>query len=68
MCLMCPLQMLTLNENQVGDAGVRALANACASGSLASITNIYLDLNDATQVGEKAMRDVAKARDIRVYV
>ena len=39
-----------------------------AMGSLASISDIYLDFNEATQVGKEAMRDVAKARGFRVYV
>ena len=32
------VQTLNLYENQIGDAGVTALANACASGSLAQLT------------------------------
>ena len=68
MCDTPPAQVLSLHTNQIGDAGVTALANACASGSLASITNIYLDFNEATQVGKEAMRDVAKARGFSVTV
>ena len=62
------MQSLSLSENKIGDTGVTALANACASGSLASITNIYLQNNEATQVGKEAMRDVAKARGFSVTV
>ena len=68
MCHMCYAQRLDLRGNQIGDAGVTALAGACAGGSLASITDIYLQKNKATQVGKEAMRDVAKARGISVYV
>ena len=68
MCRTSTVQTLNLYENQIGDAGVTALADACASGALASITNIYLQNNKATQVGKEAMRDVAKARGISVYV
>jgi hypothetical protein len=32
------VQTLSLYGNQIGDAGVMALANACASGSLAQLT------------------------------
>ena len=32
------MQTLNLYENQIGDAGVTALAKACASGSLAQLT------------------------------
>ena len=63
-----PVQKLFLGRNQISDKGVTALANACASGSLASITNIYLQNNEATQVGKEAMRDIAKARGFRVIV
>ena len=68
MCDPSTVQTLDLQFNQIGDAGVTALADACASGSLASITNIYLQNNKATQVGKEAMRDVAKARGFSVAV
>ena len=32
------VQVLWLSDNKIGDAGVTALANACASGSLAQLT------------------------------
>ena len=31
------IQFLNLNNNQIGDVGLTALANACASGSLAQL-------------------------------
>ena len=37
-----PVQKLFLGRNQIGDAGVTALANACASGSLAKLTYVGL--------------------------
>ena len=37
MCHMCYAQGLDLDSNKIGDAGVTALANACASGSLAQL-------------------------------
>ena len=36
---------LHLRDNQIGDAGVTALAGACASGSLASLRMLGLDEN-----------------------
>ena len=62
------VQTLNLAYNQIGNDGVSALASACASGSLASITAINLSSNKATEVGKEAMRDVAKARGFDVYV
>ena len=38
MCDKRAVQDLRLGDNQLGDAGVLALANACASGSLAQMT------------------------------
>ena len=40
-----PVQNLSLADNEIGDAGVTALADACASGSLEK-------LRDVTLVGE----------------
>ena len=37
MCDASTVQALVLSGNQIGDAGVTALANACASGSLAQL-------------------------------
>ena len=68
MCNTLIVQELGLGYNQIGDKGVTALANACASGSLASITDINLLNNKATEVGKEAMRDVAKARGFYINV
>ena len=38
MCDPSTVQTLDLQFNQIGDAGVTALADACASGSLAQLT------------------------------
>ena len=38
MCDTPAVQNLGLGDNQIGDAGVTALADACASGSLAQLT------------------------------
>ena len=37
MCDMCHTQTLGLNNNQFGDAGVTALAQACAGGAMAQL-------------------------------
>ena len=59
---MCHTQELYLYENQIGDAGLTALAKAVESGALASVTFIDLENNKATEAGKKAMRDVAQTR------
>ena len=43
MCRTSTVQTLHLYGNQIGDAGVTALANACASGSLASLETLVMD-------------------------
>ena len=43
MCDTSAVQELWLQRNQVGDAGVTALANACASGSLPALKEILID-------------------------
>ncbi len=36
-CLMCNVQELYLNDNQIGDVGCTALAEAAASGAMAQL-------------------------------
>ena len=43
MCNTLAVQILGLSSNQISDAGVTALANACASGSMASLESLYMD-------------------------
>ena len=42
MCDPSTVQKLDLEQNQIGDAGVTALADACASGSLASLKKLVV--------------------------
>ena len=42
MCDMCHTQTLGLNNNQFGDAGVTALAQACAGGAMAQLQVSWL--------------------------
>ena len=42
-CLMCHTQVLRLGGNQIGDAGLDALAKAVESGALASLKKIVVD-------------------------
>ena len=42
MCDTLAVQELYLSNNKIGDAGVTALANACASGSLASLKKLVV--------------------------
>ena len=47
--------------NQIGDAGVTALADACASGSLAKLTGVFLGGNPgSSEPVDKVLRDRKK--------
>ena len=67
MCHACRAQTLELQVNRIGDAGVTALANACAGGALASGAMVLLAVNKATKAGKQAVRDAAKARGVKVH-
>ena len=54
MCHMCRAQTLRLAFNQIGDAGVTVLANACAGGALASCTMLVLAMNQIGDAGTEA--------------
>ena len=55
------MQFLTLRDNEIGDAGVTALANACASGSLARLTNVSLGGNPGrSEAVDKVLMDRKK--------
>ena len=56
-CLMCHTQELTLENNNIGDAGLTALAKAVESGALASLTRLELWGNAIGDDGMKALAD-----------
>ena len=61
MCDTPTVQVLQLQLNQIGDAGVTALANACASGSLAKLTDVTLVGNPGnSEPVDKVLRDRTK--------
>ena len=56
---MCaPSQTLLLGDNQIGDAGVTALATACAGGALPQCTFLNLRGN---QIGDAGVSALASA-------
>ena len=55
---MCPLQKLWLYDNQIGDAGVTALALACAGGAMAQLETLDLSRN---QIGDAGVTALASA-------
>ena len=57
-CLMCHTQTLGLEANQIGDAGLAALAKAVESGALAKCTYINLGVN---QIGDAGLSALAGA-------
>ena len=51
MCNAPAVQDLRLFNNKIGDEGVTALANACASGSMASLKTLYTRSEDDGPLG-----------------
>ena len=42
-CLMCNMQVLYLANNEIGNPGITALADALGKGALASLEKIIVD-------------------------
>ena len=55
---------LWLANNHIGDAGVSALASACASGALDHIKDLYLNNNPISKQAQDTMRAAAAARGV----
>ena len=54
---MCHTQGLDLRGNQIGDAGLTALAKAVESGALASVQKLFLNSNAIGDDGITALAD-----------
>jgi len=52
---MANLKGLSLYDNQIGDAGMKAFSNAIASGSLANLERLDLDSNEIGDAGMVAL-------------
>ena len=66
MCHTCPSQDLRLSANQIGDAGVTALANACAGGAMAQLKGLYLNSNQIGEAGKDTMKNAMSKSDCQV--
>jgi hypothetical protein len=55
---MCHTQALYLENNQIGDTGVTALAEACARGALPQLRTLWLQEN---KIGDAGMQAFASA-------
>ena len=55
---MCHTQVLYLHANQIGDAGVTALAEACACGALPQCRQLWMQMN---QIGDAGIIALAQA-------
>ena len=56
-CLMCHTQVLRLYGNNIGDAGLTALAKAVESGALDKLERLFLSHNAIGDVGMSAFAD-----------
>ena len=57
---MCHAQILRLDGNDIGDAGLTALAKAVESGALAQLTRLDLDTNRIGDAGLTALAEAIK--------
>ena len=64
---MCRTQKLFLNYNQIGDAGVMALAKACAGGAMAHLHDLYLGGNSISDKTKDTMRNAMSNRSRSVH-
>ena len=60
-CLMCHTQGLGLGGNQIGDAGLTALAKAVESGALAQLKNLLVSDEE-----HPALKAACQARGIEL--
>ena len=65
---MCHMQVLGLQNNKIGDVGVTALANACATGTMAHLNKIYLSSNPISDESKGTMRSAMSKRRGQVYL
>ena len=61
-CLMCHTQVLWLHGNDIGDAGLTALAKAVESGALPECTIIGMAGNPASAEAKQAVKDAIASR------
>jgi len=56
------LTRLDISWNEISNAGVTALADACARGALTNLTHLILDDNPASPTAKQAAQDAIKNR------
>ena len=62
---MCNMQVLALHRNQIGDAGLSALAEAVGKGALPKCTTITTFSNPASNEAQQAVKDAIASRIVR---
>jgi hypothetical protein len=60
-CWMWHTQVLGLSGNQIGDAGLSALAEAVGKGALAQLTHLFLERNQIGDMGMLAFADAVSS-------
>ena len=67
MCHVCRAQTLRLDFNQIGVAGVTALAEACAGGAMAHLDDLFLSDNPISEKAKDTMRTAMSNRSGNVH-
>ena len=66
-CLMCHTQVLELGNNQIGDAGLTALAKAVESGALDHLKNLYLGKNKCSQQSKDMLKTAMSKTNCSIH-
>ena len=62
------LTVLDLRINQIGDEGMKAFSAALSSGALASLMDLYLNNDAASDSAKNAVKAVASSRGISLQI
>ena len=61
LCRICPVQVLRLEDNKIGDAGLSSFAEAVSKGGLASLGTLIVDNPE-----HSALKAACEARGIEL--
>ena len=64
---MCNMQVLVLNSNQIGDAGITALATAVGNGALDHLKNLYLGNNKCSQQSKDMLKTAMSKTNCSIH-
>ena len=66
-CLVCNTQVLWLNDNKIGDAGMIKFSEALAGGAMAHLNSLYLNNNPVSDKTKGTMQTAMSKRNGQVH-